>query len=71
MEVKSNEIPPISYRHFKKSLKKTRPSVAQDDLKMYEEFNREFGGLGEGGEGEEDDEDDDNDSMDEEGDKKG
>jgi len=62
MQVKKDQIPPIAFRHFKKSLKKTRPSVAKDDLVGYDEFNKEFGGLGVG---KDDDDDDDNDDDDE------
>ena len=43
MTVKKEDIPPISYEHFKCSLKNTRPSVAKSDLLDYLEFDKEFG----------------------------
>jgi len=38
-----NDIPPISYKHFRKSLRRTSPSVAQEDLARYEEWNDTYG----------------------------
>lgn len=43
LEVNVSDVPPISLKHFKKSLKGTRPSVAPEDLKQYIEYDRVYG----------------------------
>ena len=43
MDIDVNDVPPISYKHFKKSLKGTRPSVAPSDLKQYIEWDESYG----------------------------
>jgi SpoVK/Ycf46/Vps4 family AAA+-type ATPase len=43
LNIDPNDVPPISYKHFKKSLRGTRPSVAPGDLEPYEEFDRTYG----------------------------
>eukprot|EP00536_Pseudo-nitzschia_multiseries_P005951 jgi/Psemu1/296061/fgenesh1_pm.121_\ len=43
MEISVNDVPPISYKHFKKSLKGTRPSVAPEDLTQYVEWDKTYG----------------------------
>lgn len=39
----ANDIPPISYKHFRHSLHGMRPSVAQSDLAVYVEWNETYG----------------------------
>lgn len=36
-------IPPISLNHFKASLRTIRPSVSQEGIHRYEEWNKQFG----------------------------
>ena len=43
LEVKAEEVPPISYRHFRHALKGMRPSVAKEDLDVYVEWNGTYG----------------------------
>jgi SpoVK/Ycf46/Vps4 family AAA+-type ATPase len=43
MNVSVDEIPPISFKHFKRSLKGTRPSVAEADLQQYFDFDESYG----------------------------
>ncbi len=43
MDIGVDDVPPISYKHFKRSLKGMRPSVAQSDLRQYLEWDSEFG----------------------------
>jgi len=43
LEVNAQDVPPISFRHFKHALKGMRPSVAQSDLDIYIEWNRTYG----------------------------
>ena len=43
MDISVNDVPPISYKHFKKSLKGTRPSVAAGDLVQYIEWDKTYG----------------------------
>lgn len=38
-----NEIPPISYKHFRKALRSVRPSVAPADLVHYLEWDKIYG----------------------------
>ncbi len=59
--VAADDVPAICWKHVKKALKKTKPSVNKDDLEQYQVWNREYGGLLEG----EDSEDDDDDTDDE------
>ena len=35
--------PPLEMRHLQISLKKVKPSVAKNDLRMYQQWTREFG----------------------------
>jgi len=43
MDININDVPPISYKHFKKSLRGTRPSVAPEDLTQYVEWDKTYG----------------------------
>ena len=43
MEISIDQVPPISYKHFKKSLRGTRPSVAPGDLHQYVEWDKTYG----------------------------
>lgn len=43
LEVDLNEVPPITFKHFKRSLKGTKPSVAPSDLIQYEEWDQIYG----------------------------
>jgi SpoVK/Ycf46/Vps4 family AAA+-type ATPase len=43
LEISVKDVPPISLKHFKKSLKGTRPSVAPEDLKQYIEYDQIYG----------------------------
>jgi SpoVK/Ycf46/Vps4 family AAA+-type ATPase len=63
MSVEVDAIPPISFKHFKKSLKGTRPSVAPDDLTQYIEWNRVYGSSRPGETADDDDDDDDDDEQ--------
>ena len=41
--INAEDIPPISYRHFRTALKGMNPSVAQSDLDVYIEWNKLYG----------------------------
>lgn len=43
LEIDARDVPPISYRHFRQSLKGMKPSVAQSDLDAYDQFNLQYG----------------------------
>lgn len=43
LSIEIKDVPPISYKHFRRSLKGTRPSVAPADLVQYEEWDKVFG----------------------------
>lgn len=43
LEVDVSAIPPITVKHFKRSLKGTKPSVAPSDLVQYEEWDKVYG----------------------------
>ena len=57
MDIDVNDVPPISYKHFKRSLKGTRPSVATGDLKQYIEWDETYGTTRHDEEEEDDDDD--------------
>ncbi|KAL3917125.1 MAG: hypothetical protein SGILL_004859 [Bacillariaceae sp.] len=61
MTVNVEEIPPISFKHFKKSLRATRPSVSPDDITQYIEWDRVYGSTRAEQDEEDDDDDDDED----------
>jgi SpoVK/Ycf46/Vps4 family AAA+-type ATPase len=60
LEVDIKDVPPISFKHFKRSLKGTRPSVAPSDLIQYEEWDQIYGSK-RADEDDDDDSDDDDD----------
>lgn len=43
LDIDANDVPPISYRHFKRSLRGMKPSVAESDLILYKEWNATYG----------------------------
>lgn len=43
LSIEVKDVPPISYKHFRKSLRGTRPSVAPSDLVQYEEWDKTYG----------------------------
>ena len=43
LNIAPEDLPPISYKHFRASLRGMSPSVAQSDLAAYEEWNNTFG----------------------------
>jgi SpoVK/Ycf46/Vps4 family AAA+-type ATPase len=43
LEVDANDVPPISYKHFRQALRGMHPSVAQADLEIYLEWNKTYG----------------------------
>lgn len=43
LEIDANDVPPISYRHFKRALRGMMPSVAESDLILYKEWNTTYG----------------------------
>lgn len=43
LTIKAEDVPPISYRHFRLALKGMKPSVAQSDLDVYVEWNKTYG----------------------------
>lgn len=43
LSIKIKDVPPISFKHFRRSLKGTRPSVAPADLVQYEEWDKAYG----------------------------
>lgn len=57
LEVNVHDVPPITFKHFKRSLKGTKPSVAPSDLVQYEEWDKVYGSK----RATEDDDDDDED----------
>ena len=60
MEVAAEDVPPISYKHFRRSLKGMNPSVSEEDLDDYIKFNDTYGTKN--GDDNDDDDDDDDDS---------
>lgn len=50
LEIAAEDVPPISYVHFKHALKGMNPSVAQSDLDAYLEFNQTYGSKAVGAE---------------------
>lgn len=61
LEIDPKDVPPISYKHFRRSLKGMNPSVSKDDLNVYLKFNETYGSKRAGN----DDEDDISDASDE------
>jgi fidgetin-like protein 1 len=55
LDVDVNDVPAITFKHFKRSLKGTKPSVAPSDLVQYEEWDKIYGSK----RATEDDDDDD------------
>lgn len=50
LEINTSDLPPISYNHFRKALRKMNPSVAQSDLDCHIEWNNKYGStIGHGG----------------------
>ncbi len=43
LEVSASDVPPISYRHFKRALRGMNPSVAEADLDLYKKWNTTYG----------------------------
>lgn len=43
LSIDIKDVPPISFKHFKRSLKGTKPSVAPGDLVQYEEWDKIYG----------------------------
>lgn len=43
MRIDANSLPPISYEHFCQALSCMNPSVAQDDLQVYDDWNTVYG----------------------------
>ena len=43
LKIKAEDVPPISYRHFRSALKGMNPSVAQSDLDVYLTWNATYG----------------------------
>ena len=60
MEVAAEDVPPISYKHFRRSLKGMNPSVSEEDLDDYIKFNDTYGNKHR----EDNDDDDDDDDSD-------
>jgi SpoVK/Ycf46/Vps4 family AAA+-type ATPase len=52
LEIAEEDLPPITYKHFKKALRNTKPSVAQDDLTVYLKWNATYGSKDVGNEDE-------------------
>ena len=50
LEIKAEDVPPISYRHFKHALRSMNPSVAKADLDIYIEWNSTYGSKNVGAE---------------------
>jgi len=63
MRINADEVPPISYRHFRRSLRGMNPSVAQSDLQVHLDWNDKYGSKVTN---DLDDDDDDYDSSDDE-----
>ena len=60
MEIAAEDVPPISYKHFRRSLKGMNPSVSEEDLDDYIKFNDAYGNKHR----EDNDDDDDDDDSD-------
>lgn len=60
MEIAAEDVPPISYKHFRRSLKGMNPSVSEEDLDDYIKFNDTYGNKHR----EDNDDDDDDDDSD-------
>ena len=43
LEVEAADVPPISFKHFRQSLRSMKPSVAPSDLVQYEEWDKVYG----------------------------
>jgi len=43
MDATAKELPPISYKHCRQALKSTSPSVSQEELQVYLEWNQTYG----------------------------
>lgn len=43
LDIDANDVPPISYKHFRHALKGMHPSVSQADLMAYVTFNNTYG----------------------------
>lgn len=43
LDITVEELPPISYKHFRQSLRGMRPSVSAEDIKQYIEFDKTYG----------------------------
>ncbi len=43
MQIDINDLPPISYKHFRQALRGSNPSVAPADLKVYTDWNDTYG----------------------------
>lgn len=41
--LQGDDIPLVGYRHFKLALEQTRPSVSEDDIKEYVDWNKKYG----------------------------
>ena len=59
MTIKTNEVPPIAYKHFRQSLRGSSPSVAQSDLQVYLDWNQTYGNKISNDLDDDDDDDDD------------
>ena len=58
------DIPPISYKHFKKALRGMHPSVSPEDIIQYEDFDKTFGSRRASTADDEDDDGDDDEDDD-------
>jgi len=63
LNVAAADIPPISYRHFRRAIKHMNPSVAQADLDLYTTWNATYGSKSLCGEENDDLSDDDEESV--------
>jgi SpoVK/Ycf46/Vps4 family AAA+-type ATPase len=43
LEIDANDVPPISYKHFRQALRGMMPSVAPSDLVQYQEWDKTYG----------------------------
>jgi len=43
LEINAEDVPPISYNHFRQALRGMNPSVSQADLDVYVEWNKTYG----------------------------
>lgn len=43
LQVQAKDVPPISYKHFRKALRSMKPSVAPEDLVQYIEWDKVYG----------------------------